>query len=103
MYINTAEIISGVPSSWPGYDLGIGASGEKVRQLQTQLNRIARHHPAILHGLSAQLSGYLRCTAGKVQGILFVTNRALRRTGPLRFPVMIPPEREKNRKPRPSM
>lgn len=47
MYINTAEIISGVPSSWPGYDLGIGASGDKVRQLQTQLNRIARNYPAV--------------------------------------------------------
>lgn len=47
MYINTAEIISGVPSSYPGYSLGIGASGEKVRQLQNQLNRIARNYPAI--------------------------------------------------------
>ena len=47
MYINTAEIISGVPSSYPGYALGIGASGDKVRQLQTQLNRIARNSPAI--------------------------------------------------------
>jgi len=47
MYINTAEIISGVPSSWPGYNLNIGASGDKVRQLQTQLNRIARNYPAI--------------------------------------------------------
>lgn len=47
MYINTADIISGVPSSWPGYDLGIGASGDKVRQLQNQLNRIARNYPAI--------------------------------------------------------
>ncbi len=47
MYINTAEIISGVPSSWPGYDLSVGASGDKVRQLQTQLNRIARNYPAI--------------------------------------------------------
>lgn len=47
MYINTADIISGVPSSFPGYDLGIGASGEKVRQLQTQLNRIAKNYPAI--------------------------------------------------------
>lgn len=47
MYINTAEIISGVPSSYPGYALGIGASGDKVRQLQTQLNRIARNYPAI--------------------------------------------------------
>lgn len=47
MYINTAEQISGVPSSFPGYDLGIGASGDKVRQLQTQINRIARNYPAI--------------------------------------------------------
>lgn len=47
MYINTAEAISGVPSSWPGYDLTIGATGEKVRQLQLQLNRIARNYPAI--------------------------------------------------------
>lgn len=47
MYINTADIISGVPSSWPGYDLGPGSSGDKVRQLQTQLNRIARNYPAI--------------------------------------------------------
>lgn len=47
MYINTAEQISGVPSSFPGYALNIGASGEKVRQLQTQLNRIARNYPAL--------------------------------------------------------
>lgn len=47
MYINTAEIISGVPSSYPGYELTIGSSGEKVRQLQQQLNRIAQNYPAI--------------------------------------------------------
>ncbi len=47
MYINTAESISGVPSSWPGYDLTIGSSGDKVRQLQQQLNRIARNYPAL--------------------------------------------------------
>ena len=47
MYINTASSISGVPSSWPGYNLNIGASGEKVRQLQQQLNRIAQNFPAI--------------------------------------------------------
>ena len=47
MYINTADIISGVPSSWPGYDLSIGSSGAKVRQLQLQLNRIARNYPAL--------------------------------------------------------
>lgn len=47
MFINTAEQISGVPSSWPGYDLTVGLSGEKVRQLQSQLNRIAQNYPAI--------------------------------------------------------
>ena len=47
MYIATADIISGVPSSYPGYDLTIGSSGDKVRQLQTQLNRIAKNYPAI--------------------------------------------------------
>jgi hypothetical protein len=47
MYIGTADMISGVPSSYPGYDLTIGSSGDKVRQLQTQLNRIARNYPAI--------------------------------------------------------
>lgn len=47
MYINTAQSISGVPSSWPGYDLTIGSSGEKVRQMQSQLNRIAQNYPAI--------------------------------------------------------
>lgn len=47
MYINTADTISGAPSSYPGYALNIGSSGDKVRQLQTQLNRIARNYPAI--------------------------------------------------------
>ncbi|MDO4340885.1 MAG: peptidoglycan-binding protein [Eubacteriales bacterium] len=47
MYINVAEQISGVPSSWPGYDLNIGASGDKVRQMQEQLNTIAGSYPAI--------------------------------------------------------
>ena len=47
MYINTAQSISGVPSSFPGYDLTIGSSGEKVRQMQSQLNRIAQNYPAI--------------------------------------------------------
>lgn len=47
MFINSASAISGVPSSWPGYDLSAGASGTKVRQLQEQLNRIAQNYPAI--------------------------------------------------------
>lgn len=47
MYINTAQSISGVPASFPGYDLTIGSTGEKVRQMQSQLNRIAQNYPAI--------------------------------------------------------
>ncbi len=47
MYINTAEQVSGVPSSWPGYNLTIGASGDKVRQVQEQLDTIATVYTAI--------------------------------------------------------
>lgn len=47
MYINTAEEISGVPSSWPGSNLTIGSSGDKVRQLQHQLNIISNGYPLI--------------------------------------------------------
>ena len=47
MYINTAEEISGVPSSWPGQNLTIGVSSDKVRQLQNQLNVIANGYPLI--------------------------------------------------------
>ncbi len=47
MYINTAESISGIPSSWPGYNLDTGASGNKVRQMQEQLNTIAGAYPAL--------------------------------------------------------
>ena len=47
MYINTAEQIAGIPSSWPGNNLTIGSSGAKVRQMQDQLNRIAKDYPSI--------------------------------------------------------
>jgi len=47
MYINTAESISGIPSSWPGYNLEIGSSGNKVRQMQEQLRTISGAYPAI--------------------------------------------------------
>ena len=47
MYINTAEGISGIPASWPGYDLSIGSTGDKVRQMQQQLARISKSYPAI--------------------------------------------------------
>ena len=46
-YINTAEEISGIPASYPGYELTIGSSSEKVRQLQEQLDAIAQVYTAI--------------------------------------------------------
>ena len=47
IYINTAQMISGVPSSFPGTELTIGSTGQKVRQMQEQLNRIAQDYPAL--------------------------------------------------------
>ena len=47
MYINTADEISGVPASWSGSNLEVGSTGDKVRMLQEQLNRIARNYPAL--------------------------------------------------------
>ena len=47
VFINSSEAISGIPASWPGYDLTIGSTGEKVRQLQNQLNTISKGYPLI--------------------------------------------------------
>lgn len=47
VYINSSTEISGIPSSWPGYDLTIGATGSKVLQMQQQLNVIAGAYPLI--------------------------------------------------------
>lgn len=47
IYINSAEQISGVPSSFPGYNLDIGATGTKVRQIQEQLDRVAEVYSGI--------------------------------------------------------
>lgn len=47
VYINSADEISGIPASWPGYDLDIGSSGSKVAFLQEELNAISRNYPAI--------------------------------------------------------
>lgn len=47
MYINTAEAVAGIPASWPGYNLTLGATGAKVRQAQEQLARISKSYPAI--------------------------------------------------------
>lgn len=47
IYINSASTISGVPSSFPGYNLTTGSTGEKVRQIQEQLARISQNYPLI--------------------------------------------------------
>lgn len=47
MYINVADEISGIPASWPGSDLVIGSTGNKVRQMQEQINRISQAYPSI--------------------------------------------------------
>jgi peptidoglycan hydrolase-like protein with peptidoglycan-binding domain len=47
IYINNAEVISGIPASWPGYELTAGSSGQKVQQLQEQLDTIATVYTAI--------------------------------------------------------
>lgn len=47
IYLETASKVSGVPSSYPGYDLEVGSSGSSVRTIQEQLNSIANNYPAI--------------------------------------------------------
>lgn len=49
IYVNTAEQISGIPASWPGENLTIGSSGQKVQQMQEQLDTIANVYSAIPH------------------------------------------------------
>lgn len=43
----TARRVSGSPMSYPGNDLTIGASGEAVKTIQGQLNRISKTFPLI--------------------------------------------------------
>lgn len=43
----TAEVVEGSPSSYPGYDLTVGSSGDEVQTIQEQLNRIAQNYPLI--------------------------------------------------------
>lgn len=47
IYINTAEEIAGIPLSWPGEALDIGSRGDKVEQIQDQLNAISNNYPLI--------------------------------------------------------
>jgi len=47
LYINTSNIVSGVPYSWPGYTLSQGSSGAPVRTIQEQLNAVSDAYPLI--------------------------------------------------------
>lgn len=47
IYINETSAVAGVPMSWPGESLQNGSSGEAVRTIQEQLNRISQNYPAI--------------------------------------------------------
>ncbi len=47
LFINSTDIIAGIPSSWPGTNLTIGSAGDKVRQMQEQLNVISTGYPLI--------------------------------------------------------
>ena len=42
-----AQIVSGVPVSFPGTTLEVGSEGNYVRTIQNQLNAISRSYPAI--------------------------------------------------------
>lgn len=51
-YGSDIDIVTNVPvqtntPSYPGYDLSLGLSGDPVRTIQVQLNRISRNYPAI--------------------------------------------------------
>lgn len=47
MYINTAEEVSGVPESYPGFPLSVGSVGANVLKIQEQLNTISDNYPLI--------------------------------------------------------
>lgn len=82
MYINVAEDISGVPSSWPGYNLEIGSSGSKVLQMQEQLNKISTAYPAIPQITADGIYG--EATANAVR--IFQKTFGLPQTGVVDYP-----------------
>lgn len=47
IYIATAEIVEGIPYSFPGYNLEMGICGDAVQTMQSQLNVISGSFPAI--------------------------------------------------------
>lgn len=47
VYINQSYQISGIPASYPGFDLSIGSTGDAVLQIQEQLNTISNAYSSI--------------------------------------------------------
>lgn len=47
IYLENANRVAGVPSSFPGYNISRGSRGSQVRVIQRQLNAIANNYPAI--------------------------------------------------------
>ncbi len=47
LYMEQAKSVQGVPASFPGYNIGVGASGPDIRTIQSQINAIAGNFPAI--------------------------------------------------------
>ncbi|MCL2197590.1 MAG: peptidoglycan-binding protein [Defluviitaleaceae bacterium] len=47
VYLQNAPQVAGVPSSFPNFNLTVGSSGDAVRTIQYQLNRIADNYPAL--------------------------------------------------------
>lgn len=45
--LQTAEVIEGMPSSFPGFNLRLGICGDAVQKLQTEMNVISSSYPAI--------------------------------------------------------
>ena len=82
MYINTAEQISGIPSSYPGTELRTGSRGDKVRQMQEQLNVIAEVYSAIPRVIADGIFGAMTTEAVKEFQSIF----GLPQTGVVDFP-----------------
>ncbi len=67
-----AKEVSGIPQSYPGFNLKIGSSGAPVRTIQTFLNKIAENFPAIK---KVAISGnYDQATADSVKTFQSIFN-----------------------------
>ena len=47
IFLKEAEKVEGIPLSFPGTTIGIGATGEPVRTIQEQINAISNNYPLI--------------------------------------------------------